>query len=484
MKVPIMLNAASVISTAPSPCPSHAPRITRTVSAPAGSVSGTSQLAQRLQQNWLARHPTDTCGSGGVNLDDSLTSLTWLQNLNILKITSPTPPPSPPSPNGVHSNPHHPHHKFSKSGGGPPPLLQSHFSMPAGVVSAQPPKLEPQVSLADTPPLCVTSLMNTEAVDYKTNPYVKPPYSYATLICMAMKDTKKHKITLSSIYNWITDNFMYYRMADPSWQNSIRHNLSLNKCFEKVPRRKDEPGKGGFWRINPEYSDMIENGIFKKRQTSKDPCLVPPAKRVKQDEDELLMAVNSIKGTREDKLLSNGSVRYENDDSDDDSLTLRADFNWTSILNQDIDIGGVSVKTERIIDSGGAEDDSGPLIAMSPPSSESNSDDLGLDDLFSQTDLSMDMPLDCTNRNPLDLTVTGTGIRPPEWWSDSLLHDIKAEPQDDSEHVSGLHTPVPPSPRSDIDDLWTNATGLDGTGAFDLDNLFDIDNIPSPPPVL
>ncbi|ESO89273.1 hypothetical protein LOTGIDRAFT_69660, partial [Lottia gigantea] len=98
------------------------------------------------------------------------------------------------------------------------------------------------------------------------NPYVKPPYSYATLIGMAMKETQKQKITLSAIYNWITDNFMYYRMADPSWQNSIRHNLSLNKCFEKVPRRKDEPGKGGFWRINPEFSDMLENGIFKKRR--------------------------------------------------------------------------------------------------------------------------------------------------------------------------------------------------------------------------
>ena len=260
------------------------------------------------------------------------------------------------------------------------------------------------------------------------------------------------------------------------FQNSIRHNLSLNKCFEKVPRRKDEPGKGGFWRINPDYSDMIENGIFKKRRNSRDSCPMPPTKRVKREEDELLMAVNSIKGTREDKLLSNGSVHYgQQDDSDDDSLTLRGDFNWTAILNQDIDIGGVRVKTEHIIDS----DESGPLIAMSPPSSETNSDDLGLDDLFSQTDISMDMPLDCTTRNPLDLTVTGTGIRPPEWWGDSLLQDIKTEPHD-PDHNSGLHTPVQPSPRSDIDDVWSNATGLDGSGAFDLDNLFDIDNIPSP----
>ncbi|KAL4623743.1 forkhead box protein J1-A-like isoform X1 [Arapaima gigas] len=102
------------------------------------------------------------------------------------------------------------------------------------------------------------------SVDYKTNPNIKPPYSYATLICMAMQANRNTKITLSCIYEWIRNNFCYFRHADPNWQNSIRHSLSVNKCFIKVPRQKDEPGKRGFWTIDPQYTHQLLCGAYKK----------------------------------------------------------------------------------------------------------------------------------------------------------------------------------------------------------------------------
>lgn len=85
------------------------------------------------------------------------------------------------------------------------------------------------------------------------NKNVKPPHSYATMITQAILSTREGVISLADIYKYISSNYAYYRFAKSGWQNSIRHNLSLNKAFEKVPRRPNEPGKGMKWRISEEY---------------------------------------------------------------------------------------------------------------------------------------------------------------------------------------------------------------------------------------
>ncbi|CCE91336.1 forkhead family transcription factor FKH1 TDEL_0C04470 [Torulaspora delbrueckii] len=85
------------------------------------------------------------------------------------------------------------------------------------------------------------------------NRNVKPPHSYATMITQAILSTKEGVISLADIYKYISSNYAYYRFAKTGWQNSIRHNLSLNKAFDKVPRRPNEPGKGMKWKISDDY---------------------------------------------------------------------------------------------------------------------------------------------------------------------------------------------------------------------------------------
>lgn len=102
---------------------------------------------------------------------------------------------------------------------------------------------------------------------------IKPPYSYATMITQAILSNTEGVMSLSEIYGWISSHYAYYKYSKTGWQNSIRHNLSLNKAFEKVPRRPNEPGKGMKWQISESYKQefmkKVQSGtLLKSRRGS------------------------------------------------------------------------------------------------------------------------------------------------------------------------------------------------------------------------
>ncbi|XP_015605657.1 uncharacterized protein LOC107272726 [Cephus cinctus] len=80
----------------------------------------------------------------------------------------------------------------------------------------------------------------------------KPPYSFSCLIFMAIEDSPVKALPVKEVYAWILDHFPYFRNAPTGWKNSVRHNLSLNKCFRKVEKAPNL-GKGSLWMVDAQY---------------------------------------------------------------------------------------------------------------------------------------------------------------------------------------------------------------------------------------
>ncbi|CAB1347864.1 unnamed protein product [Coregonus sp. 'balchen'] len=113
------------------------------------------------------------------------------------------------------------------------------------------------------------------------------------------QDSSMHKtgsLPVSEIYGFMTEHFPYFKTAPDGWKNSVRHNLSLNKCFEKVENKiGNSSRKGCLWALNPAKIEKMQEELHK--WSRKDPLTVRKSMARPEDLDRLL-------GERPEKLKS------------------------------------------------------------------------------------------------------------------------------------------------------------------------------------
>lgn len=160
----------------------------------------------------------------------------------------------------------------------------------------------------------------------------KPQYSYAVLICLAILQSPEGKLTLSQIYCWISVHFPYYRPKDASWQNSIRHNLSLNSAFTKTEKSSD--GKGHFWQVKVGSESKFFKGDYgdyenlrKQVQTIEKYFDIDPA-MLEEFDNEKPTYLNR-ESTNEKKNTSNAQTSAS--ESSSISSTPNADSSFTDL---------------------------------------------------------------------------------------------------------------------------------------------------------
>lgn len=118
-------------------------------------------------------------------------------------------------------------------------------------------------SIPGSPSTCQKSTSKKTGVGIRRQE--KPPYSYIALIVMAIQASPTKRCTLSEIYQFLQQRFPFFRGSYQGWKNSVRHNLSLNECFIKLPKGLGRPGKGHYWTIDPAAEFMFEEGSFRRR---------------------------------------------------------------------------------------------------------------------------------------------------------------------------------------------------------------------------
>ncbi|XP_009878679.1 PREDICTED: forkhead box protein N4 [Charadrius vociferus] len=143
----------------------------------------------------------------------------------------------------------------------PPPHSQQVFALAQNTQQCNPAAIY-NTSYGTQPHYSQPRLAPHSAQELHPKHYPKPIYSYSCLIAMALKNSKTGSLPVSEMIS-LTSSCIFQTAPD-GWKNSVRHNLSLNKCFEKVENKMSGTSrKGCLWALNPAKIDKMEEEMQK-----------------------------------------------------------------------------------------------------------------------------------------------------------------------------------------------------------------------------
>ncbi|XP_017778466.1 PREDICTED: meiosis-specific transcription factor mei4 [Nicrophorus vespilloides] len=180
---------------------------------------------------------------------------------------------------------------------------------------------------------------NSRVYEDDAKSFPKPAYSYSCLIAMALKNSRSGSLPVSEIYNFMCKHFPYFKTAPNGWKNSVRHNLSLNKCFEKIekPALNGAQRKGCLWAMNPAKISKMDEEV--QKWSRKDPtairkAMVNPEHLESLERGELKFSCSYDEDTFGDSC---GSADSEGSDSEPDVTVPQNDY---------IDVRGMKMTTQ------------------------------------------------------------------------------------------------------------------------------------------
>lgn len=173
-------------------------------------------LATMLARSEVPNMPKEPSGKDGqvISVDGELTSLSWLQKPGVLTSMC----------TALTGSPHHVNKLAATR------ALRRPRQNGAGTGKEGPGKAK-----LDSERM-FNVILNVRNKKYNGEDAQKPPLSFACMIFMSLESSPTKTLPVKEIYDWIQWKFPFYRSAPAGWKNSVRHNLSLNKCFKKVTR--------------------------------------------------------------------------------------------------------------------------------------------------------------------------------------------------------------------------------------------------------